>query len=275
MGSAGDERAVVAGRLRARRAEVVHAIFARVRDGTFGSVGAHDAEYLAGLHAAVAAAVEHGLRGIEHGERWTEPIPAELREQARRAARIGVSLDTVLRRYVVGHTLLGEFVLEETGREGENGIPPTHRSALPEVMRAQAAVLDRLLAALTVEYGEELARAAGARRPPQHGPGGGRGETPNPAIPGALRDPRAHRSRACVQYLACHPGASNSEIAKGVGIEGHAQISRLLARLRDLGLVEKRPGALGHPNAWLLSARGEGVARALRGESADAGTVGV
>ena len=154
-----DVRAVVVGRLRARRGELVQAIFARVSDGAFGPVGAGDAEYVAGLRAAVAAAVEHGLEGIERGEEWDgsppTPTPVVVLEQARRAARIGVSLDTVLRRYVVGHTLLEEFVLEEADR----GVFADEKSALRGALRAQAMVLDRLLGAITSEYGDELARA--------------------------------------------------------------------------------------------------------------------
>jgi hypothetical protein len=54
-------------RLRARRGEIESAIFAGMRDVAFGSVGAQDAEYLAELRAAVAAAVDYVLEGIERG----------------------------------------------------------------------------------------------------------------------------------------------------------------------------------------------------------------
>jgi hypothetical protein len=53
------------------------------------------------------AAVEYGLQGIERGEGWSGQVPAVATEQARRTSRrvlimrIGVSLDTVLVRYVV------------------------------------------------------------------------------------------------------------------------------------------------------------------------------
>jgi hypothetical protein len=47
-----DHRAV---RLRARRGELAEAIFARVSGDAFPSAGDGDAEYLAGLRAAVAA----------------------------------------------------------------------------------------------------------------------------------------------------------------------------------------------------------------------------
>jgi hypothetical protein len=142
--------------LRTRRGEIEDAIFARVQGEAFDRLGEHDAQYMAGLRAAITAAVAYALEGIEHGEQQVGPIPVIVVEQARRAARIGVSLDTVLRRYVVGHTLLGEFVMEQADRTGLTG----GRGELVGAMRAQAGVLDRLLGAITREYEMELARAA-------------------------------------------------------------------------------------------------------------------
>ena len=74
--------------------------------------------------------------------------------------------------------------------------------------------------------------------------------------PGALENPRAHRARRCLRYLAEHPGASNREIATAIGIASQAQISTLLARLVDIGLLHKHPGRPGHPNAWSLTPYG-------------------
>ena len=148
-------RADVVERLRFRRAELEDTIFARFRDGLLDSPGGEDAAYVTGLRAAVAAAVDYGLRGIENGEGWSGPIPAEVVAQARRAARLGVSLDTVLRRYLVGHTLLEDFFLEEADRSGVSG----QRGAARQLLRAQASLLDRLLDAITGEYRNELERA--------------------------------------------------------------------------------------------------------------------
>jgi hypothetical protein len=159
VASVEDARADVVRRLRARRGELSEALFARVREGTFAGAGEQDVEYLAGLRSAVAAAVEYLLRELEAGEDRAGPIPAAALEQARRAARAGVSLDTVLRRYVVGSSLLGEFVMEEADRSDQDSIPPTQHDALRRAVRAQAAVLDRLLEAVTTEYGDELERA--------------------------------------------------------------------------------------------------------------------
>ena len=121
-----------------------------------------------GLRATVAAAVDYVVEGIERGEDRAGPIPAEAAEQARRAARAGVPLNTVLRRYMAGHTLFEQFVMDEADRAGEGGMPPLAREslrvALRGALRAQAAVLDRLLERIAQEYGDGL-RAIG--RSPQ------------------------------------------------------------------------------------------------------------
>jgi hypothetical protein len=151
VGPVEDARAVVVGRLRARRDELVREIFARVSGDAFESAGTDDLEYMEGLRATVATTVDYSLQGIEHGEEWAGPIPVLALEQARRAARVGVSLDTVLRRYVLGSSLLEGLVMEEADHRDLPGV----RGAL----RAQASVLDRLLRAITAEYGKGLARA--------------------------------------------------------------------------------------------------------------------
>src|SRR5271155_1594898 len=151
-GSVEDARAAVVGRLRSRQVELIAVIFARMRGDEFDRAGDEDAEYLAGLRATVEAALEYVLAGIERGKEGIGPVPTVASEQARRAARVGVPLDTVLRRYVVGSALLGEFIMEEADR----GNYPDERSALRAALRAQASGLDRLLQAITGAYGDEV-----------------------------------------------------------------------------------------------------------------------
>lgn len=145
-----DARAVVVERLRARRDELVRAIFARVRGDAFDRAGAEDAEYLAGLRATVAAALEYAIEGIEHGEEGAGPIPAVALRQARRAARGGVGLDTVLRRYAAGQRLLSDFVMTEAG-----GLST---QALRRVLDLLGSLVERLMAAVSIEYKREAER---------------------------------------------------------------------------------------------------------------------
>jgi len=91
-----------------------------------------------------------------------------------------------------------------------------------------------------------------------------RSEVNGVEIPGLLRNPRAHRARACLLYVAEHPGASNREVATAIGISRHTHISTLLARLAAIGLLHKQPGPPGHPNSWMLTQSGVKAARALK-----------
>lgn len=85
------------------------------------------------------------------------------------------------------------------------------------------------------------------------------------SIPKELRHASAERMRSSLFYIAANPGASNQEVAQGIGVSHHGQMSNTLSRLNGLGVLEKKAGGAGRPNAWRLSAYGEQVARALDG----------
>jgi hypothetical protein len=140
--------AALSERLIARRPEIEQAVLTRtyaVSDLT----EAMDPEYADGLRAAVSAAVAYGLTAVELGTERPPPVPVILLAQARLAARNGIGLDTVLRRYCAGHALLDDFLVEEAERSGLKG------AALQRLLRAQAALIDRLLAAVSEEYVRE------------------------------------------------------------------------------------------------------------------------
>jgi len=140
----------VAARLRARRSEIEQAMVARMYAIAEPSDAA-DPEYVEGLRVAFGVALDYGLAAVELGEERTPPPPPALFSQARLAARNGVSLDTVLRRYFAGYTLLGDFLIGEA--EGE--LPP---ASLKSLLRTQAVIFDRLLTAVSEEYMRETAK---------------------------------------------------------------------------------------------------------------------
>jgi hypothetical protein len=141
-------RASVRARLEARWDEIERAALTRVYSVSDPRDTANP-EYAERLRTAVSAAIEYGLAGIDRS--GGEPhIPSALLEQARLAARSGVSLDTVLRRYVAGYTLLGDFLIEEA--RADDSLPSV---ALQQVMRDQAMLFDRLIAAVTAEHKRE------------------------------------------------------------------------------------------------------------------------
>lgn len=70
-----------------------------------------------------------------------------------------------------------------------------------------------------------------------------------------------YRTVSVLAAVADNPGSSNKRVATAAGISDQGQISKLLARLERLGLVENAgPGSMrGEPNAWRLTPSGEEV----------------
>src|SRR5260221_8332468 len=143
-------------RLRERRSEIEQATLTRIYSVADSSESS-DPEYTEGLRAAVAAAIDYGIAAVERSEANPAPIPVVLLSQARLAARHGVKLETVLRRYLAGYTLLGDFLIEESERGG-----PLDGASLKRLLRVQAALLDRLVAAVSAEYAREAQSRSGS-----------------------------------------------------------------------------------------------------------------
>ncbi len=182
----GSARAALVRALAERRQEIEQAALTRIH-AIGDPARTPDPEYADGLRAAVGAAIGYGLAGVEWGEDRAPATPAVLLTQARLAARSGVSLDTVLRRYVAGQALLGDFLIEEAERAGLDG------PALKRLLRSQAVLFDRLIATIGGEYGRE--------------PNGGRADS-------------SERRRAeKVQRLLAGELVDASEL--GYGFEGH------------------------------------------------------
>ena len=70
-----------------------------------------------------------------------------------------------------------------------------------------------------------------------------------------------HRTVAVLLTISAEPGLSNLELSKRAGIRDQGQISRLLARLSHLGLIENTGGgaSMGTTNAWRLTLKGAQV----------------
>lgn len=141
-------RAELAARLQERHPEIEQAILTRVH--AVADPKDLDPDYADGLRAAVAATIDFGLSAIESGETHS-PLPPAILAQARMAAHAEVSLDTVLRRCFAGHALLGDILIEEAEQCGLQG------TALQGLLRTQATIFDRLLAAVSEEHGREVA----------------------------------------------------------------------------------------------------------------------
>jgi PucR C-terminal helix-turn-helix domain/GGDEF-like domain len=141
-------------RLRSRSAEIEEAIVARIRNVASDPAGSGDVQYEEGQVAAVAAVLDYALTGIEQGEERATLIPSEAVAQVRRAARSGVGVDMVVRRYTAGYAELVDFVTQEADRGGLL----SHGAALRSLQRTQALLLDRLLVTVTEEHAREVER---------------------------------------------------------------------------------------------------------------------
>jgi len=152
-------RQLLAG-VRARREEIGQAVIGRIF--AIGSEGTTDFEYRDGLRQAVEAAIDYAIDALEGPAGSARSVPLILLAQAKLAARRRVPLETVLRRYLAGHSLIGDFVAEE----GERIDLPA--GVLRGVLRAQAAATDQVIAEISASYLREATlerpRSSGERQ---------------------------------------------------------------------------------------------------------------
>jgi hypothetical protein len=82
-----------------------------------------------------------------------------------------------------------------------------------------------------------------------------------------------YRTLRVLSVLAQRPGASNRLVAEQAGVTDQGQVSKLLMRLSNLGLIENSGDGhtKGAPNAWRLSPRGQDVESAIRIDTGVAG----
>jgi AcrR family transcriptional regulator len=144
--------------------------------------------------------------------------------------------------------------------------------------KATLELLNPLMAIIVLPYlGQAAARKELERRAPRPASrssrvgdeprGGGSSSVGGDPLEG-LRMRITYRTLRVLGALAENPGASNRTVGEAADIYDQGQISKLLARLEGLGLVENTSGndhrPTGEPNAWRLTARGEEVERAMR-----------
>ena len=106
-------------------------------------------DHLESLRANRPAILEYAVEVIERGERHAPEVPAAVLVAARRAARAGIPLETILRRYSAGHALANDILVEEAGH-AEVPAP-----ALRRLLHRQATLFDRLIEAVSEEYARE------------------------------------------------------------------------------------------------------------------------
>jgi len=235
-----EARQVVAARLRERLPEIQAAVATRV----YSIADPHevaDPAYVEGLKSALAAAVEYRLAVLELGERRAPAVPEVLLAQARLDARDGVALDTVLRRYFAGNTHFGDFLVEEAERAE---VPSAELRGL---LREQATLGDRLLAAVSAEHAREAANR----------PSGGARERRREIVKSLLGGELVDHSEIEYDFDGHHLAL----MAKGEGAEG---LMREVANRLDRRLLMVRREEEAKWACWLGGRRELGAEEALR-----------
>jgi AcrR family transcriptional regulator len=77
-----------------------------------------------------------------------------------------------------------------------------------------------------------------------------------------------YRTARVMAVIAADPGASNRKVGDEAGASDQGQVSKLLKRLEQAGLIENGGpgGESGEPNAWRLTPQGEAIHTALGAE---------
>lgn len=151
MRSLDDAWTTLASRLRARFPELEASLAILVENP-----GPHEVanplflDYLDSLPSNRTAILEYAIDVIGLGERHAPDVPATVLTSARLAARSGVALDAVLRRYSAGNAFLGDVLVEEAEH---TEVSP---SALRRLLHRQATFFNRLLEAVSEEYAREV-----------------------------------------------------------------------------------------------------------------------
>ncbi len=137
-----------------------------------------------------------------------------------------------------------------------------------------AALLSPLMGMIVLPY---LGKAAAAR---ENSRPAARRRPPTPPSGDPLRDLDMRLTYRTVQVLLAiaalggrGPGPSNRQVAEAAGVADPGQISKLLARLQHLGLIENEggPPAPGEPHVWRLTLKGAEIERTIRRQATPAG----
>ena len=143
-----------------------------------------------------------------------------------------------------------------------------HARLLERDRESLGGLLGALMATIVLPYRGHTVAVRELKRPaavlmtgsPASGDASGK-RAVRPSGSGARIDFRpTYRTQMVLAAVAEHPGGSNREVSVGARVQDQGQISKLLARLEGLGLLENTGGhSHGVPYTWHLTPRGEEV----------------
>jgi AcrR family transcriptional regulator len=131
----------------------------------------------------------------------------------------------------------------------------------------EASLLDlagSLMSMIALPYlGPAAAKREGARPVPKPPPPE---QGASPISLGELQMRLTYRTVRVLGALASNPGSSNKRVADTAGVNDQGQMSKLLGRLHQLGLIENNNSCTpprGEPNSWTLTSKGWQIHSAL------------
>ncbi len=128
-------------------------------------------------------------------------------------------------------------------------------------------LVNPLMAMIVLPY---LGAGASRRELARTAPSGRERVKPAPLDPWSMLDMRlTYRTARVLRAIGSHPGSSNRGIADIADVGDPGQMSKLLARLRYLGLIENAEieSVRGAPNAWRLTKKGKEIERAVAAQA--------
>ena len=247
--------------------------------------------FLAAFDEAVERAASRMVEAYGSGGRWRERVRASLT-----ALLEFLDDEPGMGRLVIVETLgAGPKALERRSRvlaqiitavdegrrevKGGSGLPPLtaegvvgavlaviHARLLEGHPERLVGLLNQLMSMIVLPY---LGPAAARRELKRPVPKASAGVHTNKRDPLRELEMRlTYRTVRVLMAVGAHPGASNRQIGDAAGVSDQGQISKLLARLKRLGLIENTgPGSPGEPNAWRLTETGRDVHGAIAAQT--------
>jgi hypothetical protein len=176
---------------------------------------------------------------------------------------VGVLVDVVSEGEGAGRQGSGQSALSAEGVVGAV-LSVVHARLQRGETDSLVALVNPLMGMIVLPYlGPAAARRESERPMPTLPP------RPQPRRGDPLRDldmRLTYRTVRVLVAIASSPGASNRQVAEAAGIADQGQISKLLLRLQNLGLIRNvGEGAMrGEPNAWRLTPKGQDVESTIR-----------
>jgi AcrR family transcriptional regulator/DNA-binding MarR family transcriptional regulator len=192
-----------------------------------------------------------------------ESLTAGPRAVARRAQLVGVLVDAVAEGEGETRAKHGQPALSAEGVVGAV-LSVIHARLQRGETDSLTRLVNPLMGMIVLPYlGPAAARREGERPPPTLPP------RPEPRRGDPLRDldmRLTYRTVRVLVAIASSPSASNRQVAEAAGIADQGQISKLLLRLQNLGLIRNvgQGPQRGEPNAWRLTPKGQDVEHTIR-----------